>query len=155
MKSKRNQLSTLPVHFPVTNNTMHCRIFTYMQKDNIRFMDDPGAIPLVAASRGTHIILPNYYCPRNIGMYFLSHATDFLIFLIGFIDAKTPDGRVIFLLPFEGHTIVGTTDAPTELSFSPKPPEEDINVSCHDIRLLSYTTLVYFGSSAVILKPGY
>lgn len=36
-------------------------------------MDDLGARPLVAASAGSHIILPNYYCPPNIGIRFICY----------------------------------------------------------------------------------
>lgn len=91
--------------------------------DSIRNMDTPVVRPLVAGSEGSHIILPNYLCPPGLG----------------FIDAKSADGRVIFLLPFEGHTLVGTTDSPCEITFTPKAPEHDIQVQ--HIILLTITII--------------
>jgi hypothetical protein len=34
-------------------------------------MDDISARPLVAASAGSHIILPNYLCPPGLGKFFV------------------------------------------------------------------------------------
>lgn len=61
--------------------------------DTIRQMDDPDALSLVQPSVGTHVILPNFYSPRNMGL----------------VDPASTDGRVIFFLPWEGNTIAGTT----------------------------------------------
>ena len=90
--------------------------------DAIRKMDDPSAADIVAPSLGTHIILPKYYSPDGMGL----------------IDPSTEDGRVIFFLPWsplltpcltcrQGNTIVGTTDDPTKLTYSPIPTEKDID----------------------------
>lgn len=65
---------------------------------------------IVAPSAGVHIILPNYYSPRRMGL----------------IDPNTSDGRVIFFLPWQGNTIAGTTDSPTTVSPDPMPTEKDI-----------------------------
>lgn len=78
--------------------------------DAIRQMDDPTIKPMVSPSAGTHIVLPNYFSPRNMGL----------------IDPSTSDGRVLFFLPWEGNVISGTTDAPTELSFAPRASDGDI-----------------------------
>lgn len=56
-------------------------------------MDNPENLDIVAPSAGVHIILPNYYSPRNMGL----------------LDPATSDGRVIFFLPWQGNTIAGTT----------------------------------------------
>lgn len=45
---------------------------------------------------------------------------------MGLIDPATSDGRVIFFLPWESNTVAGTTDAPTEITYDPKPKEEEI-----------------------------
>merc|ERR1719246_223520 len=50
--------------------------------------------PVVSGSGGTHIVLPPYYCPRNMGM----------------VDMMTSRGSFMFFLPWEGYTLVGTTD---------------------------------------------
>ena len=73
-------------------------------------MDDPQQKEIVAPSSGTHIVLPDYYSTPKIGL----------------IDPCTSDGRVIFFLPWQGHTIAGTTDAPCEIDQHPIPQEQEI-----------------------------
>jgi glycerol-3-phosphate dehydrogenase len=79
--------------------------------DLIRRMDDQQAPQLVQPSAGAHIILPKYICPKNMGL----------------IDPATSDGRVLFLLPWEGAVISGTTDVPSDVTFSPKATGEEID----------------------------
>jgi glycerol-3-phosphate dehydrogenase len=79
--------------------------------DSIRKMDDPNVKEIVSPSAGVHLILPNYFSPRNMGL----------------IDPYTSDGRVIFFLPWQGSTIVGTTDSPTSVTANPIPQDQDIN----------------------------
>ncbi|KAJ3142715.1 mitochondrial glycerol-3-phosphate dehydrogenase [Geranomyces variabilis] len=80
--------------------------------DGLRKLDSGvGTAEIVAPSSGTHIVLPSYYSPRNMGL----------------IDPATSDGRVIFFLPWQGSTIAGTTDAPTEVTQNPIPSEKEIN----------------------------
>lgn len=86
--------------------------------DSIRKMDEPGIKEIVAPSSGVHVILPGYYSPSNMGL----------------IDPSTSDGRVIFFLPWQGNTIAGTTDAPTEITPHPEPSEQDINWILSEIR---------------------
>lgn len=45
---------------------------------------------------------------------------------MGLLDPATSDGRVIFFLPFQNHTIAGTTDLPCKVTFSPRPTEDEI-----------------------------
>lgn len=86
--------------------------------DGIRQLDEPGVKDIVAPSSGVHVVLPGYYSPQKMGL----------------IDPKTSDGRVIFFLPWQGNTIAGTTDAPTEISFNPIPGEEEIDWILSEIR---------------------
>jgi glycerol-3-phosphate dehydrogenase len=53
---------------------------------------------------------------------------------MGLIDPSTSDGRVIFFLPWQGNTIAGTTDAPTEITRQPQPSEKDIDWILKEIR---------------------
>jgi len=62
--------------------------------DHMRKIEDNNCKPAVAAAAGTHIVLPGYYCSRGVGM----------------LDINTSDGRFLFFLPWEGKTLVGTTD---------------------------------------------
>lgn len=62
--------------------------------DTIRHMDDQTTPPLMAPSSGTHIVLPRRFAPKSE---------------MGLIDPHSSDGRVIFLLPWEGFALAGTT----------------------------------------------
>lgn len=78
--------------------------------DAIRKLDEPTVQEIVAPSSGVHVILPGYFSPSNMGL----------------IDPSTSDGRVIFFLPWQGNTIAGTTDAPTDIKQNPIAGEEEI-----------------------------
>ncbi|GFF26181.1 glycerol-3-phosphate dehydrogenase, mitochondrial [Aspergillus udagawae] len=86
--------------------------------DSIRKMDEPDVKEIVAPSAGVHVILPGYYSPSKMGL----------------IDPSTSDGRVIFFLPWQGNTIAGTTDQPTEITTQPEPSEKDINWILSEVR---------------------
>ena len=60
---------------------------------------------------GIHIVLPSYYAPEGIGL----------------VDMSTSDGRFLFLLPWQGHVVVGTTDSPcSNIDMRPEPEEKQI-----------------------------
>lgn len=65
--------------------------------DAIRQMDD-GSLPKICQpSAGVHIVLPDYYSPNNMGL----------------LDPNTSDGRVIFFLPWQKHTMAGQCSSMT------------------------------------------
>merc|ERR1712224_703914 len=64
----------------------------------------------MGGSGGTHIVLPPYYCPRHIGM----------------VDMMTSRGSFLFFLPWEGYTLVGTTDVKTKPDLHHEVPEDEI-----------------------------
>lgn len=69
---------------------------------------------MVVPSAGVHIVLPSFYCPKEIGL----------------LDAQTDDGRVMFFLPWQGKVLAGTTDIPMkQIPENPTATEADI----HDI----------------------
>lgn len=78
--------------------------------DAIRKLDDKKAIPMLTASSGTHIVLSKSFSPPHTGL----------------LIPKTEDGRVLFLLPWLDHTLVGTTDNPAKITDHPKPTEDDV-----------------------------
>jgi glycerol-3-phosphate dehydrogenase len=45
---------------------------------------------------------------------------------MGLLDYNTSDGRFLFMLPWENHTLVGTTDAKGPAETLPNPPEDEI-----------------------------
>lgn len=79
--------------------------------DAIESMDNDRRQQLVAPSQGTHVVLPGHFSPQNMGM----------------LDASTSDGRVLFLLPWEGNVVAGTTDSPCSIEDDPRAKEKDIN----------------------------
>ena len=79
--------------------------------DEVRRMDNSQASDILTASSGTHVVLAGDILPGDSGM----------------LIPKTHDGRVLFLLPWQGHTLVGTTDDPAEAEADPRAPEADID----------------------------
>jgi len=67
--------------------------------------------PVVSGAAGTHVVLSREYCPDDLGM----------------VDMGTSDGRILFYLPWEGHTVVGTTDVKCAVTDRPIPTEEEID----------------------------
>ena len=86
--------------------------------DSLRKMESSKNENIVAPSSGVHVTLPEYYSPHDMGL----------------IDPSTSDGRVIFFLPWQQHTIAGTTDAPTDVTNLPKAKEEEISFILKEIR---------------------
>lgn len=78
--------------------------------DGVRRMENPDANSMIVPSAGVHITLPSYYSPDGLGL----------------IVPKTKDGRVVFMLPWLGRTIAGTTDSSVEITALPQPHEDEI-----------------------------
>lgn len=79
--------------------------------DEVRRLDDSTCEEMITASQGIHIVLP-----RNF------HAGDTAL-----IVPKTSDGRVIFVIPWHDHVLVGTTDTPiNDVSLEPQAQEAEI-----------------------------
>src|SRR5690606_21339027 len=76
--------------------------------DAIRRLDEPDVPEMLKTSSGVHIVLPSRFSPPGTGL----------------LIPKTEDGRVLFLLPWLGHTLVGTTDNPASVSANPLPEAE-------------------------------
>jgi glycerol-3-phosphate dehydrogenase len=53
---------------------------------------------------------------------------------MGLLDPATTDGRVIFFLPWQKHTIAGTTDTPCPITHHPAPTEDDVSFILSEIR---------------------
>ncbi|MGE4527701.1 MAG: FAD-dependent oxidoreductase [Rhodospirillaceae bacterium] len=79
--------------------------------DSICRMDDPGAKPILKGSSGVHIILGRDAVPLEVG----------------FLIPETDDGRVLFLLPWQGHILIGTTDEPVDIVERPEATQAEID----------------------------
>ncbi|MEX1315638.1 MAG: FAD-dependent oxidoreductase [Synechococcaceae cyanobacterium] len=78
--------------------------------DAIRRLADADVAPRLQVSRGVHVVLEADLCPGGTGL----------------LVPSTDDGRVLFVLPFHGRTLVGTTDTacPAEAAETPSAAEE-------------------------------
>jgi glycerol-3-phosphate dehydrogenase len=80
--------------------------------DDLRRMAEPAAEPIVAASQGIHLVFDGS---------FLSAENAIMV-------PHTSDGRVMFAIPWHGHTLVGTTDTPVaHASLEPAALEQEID----------------------------
>jgi glycerol-3-phosphate dehydrogenase len=86
--------------------------------DALRRLDDPDAEPMLHASSGIHIVLDARFSPPGTGL----------------LIPETEDGRVLFLLPWQGATLVGTTDQPAEVVDHPRATEEEIEYVLRHVR---------------------
>src|SRR5260370_5785303 len=79
--------------------------------DGVRKMDEPDAKTVIAASQGSHVVLPKSFLPGNSAV----------------MVPHTPDGRVLFAVPWHDHVVVGTTDISVDhISIEPVPTDEEI-----------------------------
>ncbi len=62
--------------------------------DEVRQLARASLSPIIAASQGSHVVLPRSFLPADKAL----------------LIPETPDGRVLFAIPWHGHTLVGTTD---------------------------------------------
>ncbi len=95
--------------------TVHASIVvnaTGVFADEVRRLDDADARPSLVPSRGTHIVLPRSFLPGD-------HAI---------MVPHTDDGRVLFVIPWHGRTLVGTTDTEVERpELEPRASGDDID----------------------------
>merc|ERR1719162_2246902 len=90
--------------------------------DAVRQMDDQTLPPIIKPAAGTHIVLPAHFSPAGTGMAIL----------------ETTDGRAMFYLPWQGRTLIGTTDYQSKIEKWPVAPEDDIQFILSEVnRFLS------------------
>ena len=76
--------------------------------DAVRQMDTPHAPPIIAPSQGVHLVLEASFLSGSVAV----------------MVPETPDGRVIFLIPWHGRVLVGTTDTPLQKIGRPETEPE-------------------------------
>lgn len=80
-----------------TQGTIHARVIvnaTGPWCDTLRSLEDPGQKPLLAPTRGAHVMVPRGRLGHRNAITFLSPI----------------DGRVMFVLPWDDRSYIGTTD---------------------------------------------
>jgi glycerol-3-phosphate dehydrogenase len=79
--------------------------------DAVIRMSDPEAPAMIAPSQGVHVVLDRSFLPGETAI----------------MVPRTSDGRVLFVIPWHEHALLGTTDTPvSEPSLEPRPLEEEI-----------------------------
>lgn len=80
--------------------------------DGVRKMADPNVIKLIVPSQGIHLVFDRSFLPGDSAI----------------MVPHTPDGRVLFAIPWHQHTLVGTTDvAISDTPLEPRATNEEIN----------------------------
>jgi glycerol-3-phosphate dehydrogenase len=89
--------------------------------DAVRRLADRGVSPLIAPSQGIHLVFDESFLPRRNAI----------------MVPHTKDGRVMFAIPWHGHTVVGTTDTPIE-----EPSLEPMALD-HEVEFILDTASLY------------
>lgn len=72
----------------------------------------PHLPPSITLSRGTHVVVDRAFWPHEHGM----------------IIPRTQDGRVLFVLPWQGHALLGTTDVPCDtVTMHPRADPQEVS----------------------------
>src|SRR5688572_6449366 len=80
--------------------------------DGVRRLADPAAEPLIAPSQGIHLVFDRSFLPGESAI----------------MVPHTRDGRVMFAIPWHGHTLVGTTDTAIEQpSLEPRAFDSEVS----------------------------
>lgn len=80
--------------------------------DATRCLDDPASKVMLKVSRGSHLVVDRSFLPGDQAV----------------IIPSTDDGRVVFIIPWHGSVVIGTTDLPApEPVMHPVPLKEEID----------------------------
>jgi glycerol-3-phosphate dehydrogenase len=79
--------------------------------DTLRLQAEPNAPPIIAPSQGIHLVFDSSFLPGDSAI----------------MVPHTSDKRILFAIPWHGHTVVGTTDTPiSEATDEPVATEREI-----------------------------
>ena len=79
--------------------------------DAVRRMADAAVEPMIAPSQGIHLVFDGSFLAGDSAI----------------MVPHTSDGRVMFAIPWHGHTVVGTTDTPIpEATLEPAAQEQEV-----------------------------
>src|SRR5579872_6848448 len=80
--------------------------------DSIRRMADSTVEPLLVTSQGIHLVFDRSFLRGDTAL----------------MVPRTSDGRVLFVIPWHGHAVAGTTDTPVDApSLEPRALDEEID----------------------------
>jgi glycerol-3-phosphate dehydrogenase len=79
--------------------------------DQVRRMADADADPMMVTSQGIHLVFDRTFLKGDTAL----------------MVPRTSDGRVLFVIPWHGHTVAGTTDTPVDVpSLEPRALDDEI-----------------------------
>jgi glycerol-3-phosphate dehydrogenase len=79
--------------------------------DSVRRLADPSLEPMMVTSQGIHLVFRREFLEGDTAL----------------MVPRTSDGRVLFVIPWHGHAVAGTTDTPVdEPSLEPRALDEEI-----------------------------
>ena len=88
--------------------------------DSVRRLAEPGVAQMISPSQGAHLVLERSFLPGQNAI----------------LVPHTKDGRVMFAIPWHGHTLVGTTDtAINEPSLEPVAFDTEIDFMLETAKL--------------------
>ncbi len=81
--------------------------------DTVLSLDQPGQTNTILPSQGTHVVVAKEFLPGDDAL----------------LMPRTPDGRIMFAIPWLGHVLLGTTDIPLPTAVdNPVPKDEEIEM---------------------------
>jgi glycerol-3-phosphate dehydrogenase len=81
--------------------------------DAVRKLDETDVRPMIAPSQGVHLMFDRSFLAGDSAI----------------MVPRTSDGRILFAIPWHGHTLVGTTDTPVgEVPIEPVAQEQEIEL---------------------------
>lgn len=87
--------------------------------DGVRRLERPLARPLLKPSQGVHLVVDADFLPGKDAL----------------LVPETADGRVLFVIPWEGKVLIGTTDSPrADLPLEPEPLAGEIDFILSAVR---------------------
>lgn len=115
VKSPSGKIIAAEIEDQFTGQKILARAQTFVNatgpfSDNIRKMAKPDVMGRLRVSRGTHIVLPLENMPTDKAI----------------LVPKTSDGRMIFLIPWMGYLLVGTTDDESTIQDDLLPRKQEV-----------------------------
>ncbi|HEX4032013.1 MAG TPA: FAD-dependent oxidoreductase [Terracidiphilus sp.] len=103
----RDQLTGEELAIPARVVVNATGVFT----DSVRRMADASVEPMMVTSQGIHLVFDRSFLKGDTAL----------------MVPRTSDGRVLFVIPWHGHAVAGTTDTPVDApSLEPRPFDEEI-----------------------------
>jgi glycerol-3-phosphate dehydrogenase len=115
-KNARNKIDGVKFRDTETNQEFYARAKIVINaagafSDSVRRLSDKNAARMISASQGIHLVFDKSFLPTENAL----------------MIPKTSDGRVLFAIPWQGKTLIGTTDTPVDkIELEPKALEKEI-----------------------------